>query len=66
LAHQEPHHKPQLSTSDTNTQPDQQNPTPPLAAYIHQIVDTAPRPTPAQLERLAGLLRDDPDSRSAH
>lgn len=65
MAHQEPHHKPQLSTSDTNTKPDQQNPTPPLATYIHQIVDTAPRPTPAQLERLAGLLRD-PDSRSAH
>ncbi len=32
--------------------------TPRLAAYIRHVVDTAPTPTPAQLERLAGLLRD--------
>lgn len=25
--------------------------------YIRRIVDTAPRPNPAQLTRLAGLLR---------
>ena len=29
-----------------------------VAAYIRHIADTAPAPTPAQLERLAGLLRD--------
>ncbi|MGH3769300.1 MAG: hypothetical protein ACRDTX_29840 [Pseudonocardiaceae bacterium] len=36
----------------------------PLATYIRHVVDTAPRPTPDQLARLAGLLRntdDDPD-----
>lgn len=36
----------------------------PLATYIRHVVDTAPRPTPEQLTRLAGLLRntdDDPD-----
>ncbi|MGH3511174.1 MAG: hypothetical protein ACRDRB_02705 [Pseudonocardiaceae bacterium] len=29
----------------------------PLATYIRHVVDTAPRPTPDQLARLAGLLR---------
>ncbi|MDQ2883350.1 MAG: hypothetical protein M3Y48_19845 [Actinomycetota bacterium] len=37
--------------------------TPQLAAYVRHVVDTAPAPTPAQLERLAGLLRD-PDNPS--
>jgi hypothetical protein len=27
-------------------------------AYIRRVADTAPLPTPAQLERLAGLLRN--------
>jgi hypothetical protein len=32
---------------------------PPLD-YIRHIIDTAPRPSPAQLARLAGLLRSTP------
>ncbi|MGH3822093.1 MAG: hypothetical protein ACRDRA_04525 [Pseudonocardiaceae bacterium] len=48
-------HEPQ-HTDSTETDPDQ----PPHAqerdAYIHQVVDSAPAPTPALLERLAQLL----------
>ncbi|MGH3935907.1 MAG: hypothetical protein ACRDS1_13175 [Pseudonocardiaceae bacterium] len=34
----------------------------PLATYIRHLVDTAPRPTPDQLARLAGLLRNNNDT----
>jgi hypothetical protein len=36
--------------------------TQPLATYIRHVVDTAPRPTPDQLARLAGLLRNTDDN----
>ncbi|MGH3610552.1 MAG: hypothetical protein ACRDRD_21055 [Pseudonocardiaceae bacterium] len=36
--------------------------TQPLATYIRHVVDTAPRPTPDQLTRLAGLLRNTDDN----
>ena len=54
-------------SSPSNTSTDTQIPTSRLAAYIRHIVDTAPAPTPAQLERLASLLRDpdNPSPRSA-
>jgi hypothetical protein len=60
LTHHQQHHTPPDLPDDTippqRTDPDPA--TEPLAAYIRRIVDTAPPPTPAQLQRLAGLLRD--------
>jgi hypothetical protein len=69
LARHKPHHKPHhpdnaLTTQHgphhrhSTTDTDPQHPTQLLAAYIRHIVDTAPRPTATQLQRLAGLLRD--------
>lgn len=61
-----PAHAPAAAPPQRRRQP---NDTPPtdteaqaLAAYIRRIVDTAPRPNPAQLARLAGLLRNTGDS----
>jgi len=54
-APQQPKHPPH-TTPATNESPEPA--TQRLTAYIRCIVDTAPTPTPAQLERLAGLLRD--------
>ncbi|MGH3999532.1 MAG: hypothetical protein ACRDTJ_18980, partial [Pseudonocardiaceae bacterium] len=45
-------------TPPTDISAASKTPTQPLAAYIRRVVDTAPAPTPAQLERLAGLLRE--------
>ncbi|MGH3869433.1 MAG: hypothetical protein ACRDQ4_25670 [Pseudonocardiaceae bacterium] len=53
-----PDHQPDTIAAPTDIDPDPQPPTQPLATYIRHIVETAPPPTPAQLERLAGLLRD--------
>jgi hypothetical protein len=57
LPHNHQHHTPhhQTKTSPTDTEP--QSPTQSLTVHIRHIIDTAPRPTPAQLERLASLLR---------
>lgn len=44
--------------TNTDTDPDSQPPT----HYIRHIVDTAPRPNPTQLARLAGLLRTTDDN----
>ncbi len=52
----QPH--PPRDTAPTDISADPKTPTPRLATYIRHVVDTAPAPTPAQLERLAGLLRD--------
>lgn len=47
----------------TQTDADPQLPPQRLADYFHRIADSAPAPTPAQLERLAGLLRNINSSR---
>jgi hypothetical protein len=47
-----PHEAPTVTSTDQ--EPETQR----LAAYIRHIANTARPPTPAQLERLAGLLRD--------
>lgn len=44
-------------TAPTDVSAGPKPPTPRLAAYIRHVVETAPTPSPAQLERLAGLLR---------
>jgi hypothetical protein len=51
-----PHQPRDTATTDISAGSQPRNPR--LAAYIRHIADTAPTPTPAQRERLAGLLRD--------
>ena len=51
-----PRHPHDTPPTDISAGPQLRSPR--LAAYIRHIADTAPAPTPAQLERLAGLLRD--------
>jgi hypothetical protein len=51
-----PHHS--HNTAPTDNRADSHPRSPQRTVYIRHIADTAPAPTPAQLERLAGLLRN--------
>jgi hypothetical protein len=50
------HQSQRTDPAETDTDPSQ--PDARLSAYIHRVVDSAPTPTAAQLERLARLLPD--------
>ena len=60
LTHRQHHNPP--DTPDADAQHTPVTTTQPLATYIRHVVDTAPRPTPDQLARLAGLLRNTDDN----
>ncbi len=64
LTHRQHHTPPHTPDVGATAQHTPVTTTQPLATYIRRVVDTAPRPTPDQLARLAGLLRntnDNPD-----